>query len=163
MAKKVVVCAELGAFSLKDPIVEHLKKCGCEVDDISLREDSSDRPYYEIGEVVGKAIAAKKYDLGFVFCGSGMGVAMAANRIEGVYCACCETVHSAVMARGINNANVLALGVMITGPVLGCMMAEAFVNSEFPDSAPAHISREGLKQCLEELKKVDYAAHHQST
>lgn len=159
MNPRILVCAEKGAFSLKDPIVEHLKDLGYDVTDLSLRDDGSDRLYYEIGELVGKAISTKEYDLGFVFCGSGMGVSMAANRFEGVYCACCETVHSTIMSRGINNCNVLALGVMITGPVLGCQMAEAFVTSEFLTSAPKHISREGLKNAYEELLKVDHAAH----
>lgn len=160
MAPRIVVCAELGAFSLKDPIVAHLKACGYDPVDISLREDGSDRIYYEIGEVVGKAISAGEYDYGIIFCGSGMGVAMVANRFEGVYAACTESLQTTIMARGINNANVLALGVRLIAPQLGCDMAEAFVKSEFLKDAPADISKEILGACFEEVKKIDHAAHN---
>ena len=159
MNPKVVVCAELDAFSLKDPIVAHLKACGYDPVDISLREDGSGRTYYEIGEIVGKAISAKEYDFGFVFCGSGMGVCMVANRFEGVYAACTETLQTTIMSRGINNANVLALGVRLIAPQLGCDMAEMFLKSKFLDDAPADISREGLAACFEEVKKIDRSAH----
>lgn len=158
---KVIMCAELSAFSLKDPILAHLRKLGYDVDDLSLREDGSDRTYYEIGELVGKKIQNKEYDFGFVFCGSGMGVCMVANRFEGVYAACTESLQTTIMSRGINNANVLALGVRLIAPQLGCDMAQAFLESKFLDSAPLDISREGLAKCFEEVLKIDHAAHHQ--
>ena len=157
---KIIICAEKCAFSLKDPILNYLQGLGYEIDDLSLRPDGSDRPYYEIGELVGKKIQAKEYDFGIVFCGSGMGVAMAANRFEGVFAACTESLQTTVMARGINNANVLALGVRLIAPQLGCDMAKAFLESKFLDSAPEDINKQILSDFYDELVKIDHAAHN---
>ncbi len=157
---KILVCSEKCAFSLKDPVVEYLRNLGYEIDDISLREDGSDRPYYEIGEIVGELISNGVYEYAIVLCGSGMGVAMATNRYEGVYCAVCESVYTTVMSRGINNANVLALGVFTITPHMGCQMARAFLESNFPDSAPEGIDRDALMAAYKELKKIDFKAHH---
>lgn len=156
---KIVVSSESCAYVLKDAVVEHLKGLGHQVDDLSMREDGSDRPYTEIGELVGKKMEKKEYDFGIVFCGSGMGVCLVANRYEGVYAVCTESVRTTKMARGINNANVLAMGVRVIPPMLGCEMAEEFINATFPDSAPADIPREVLTDFFEDVLKIDHEAH----
>ncbi|MBO6054965.1 MAG: RpiB/LacA/LacB family sugar-phosphate isomerase [Oscillospiraceae bacterium] len=155
---KLVFCSEKIAFPLKDAVAQRLQSLGHEIVDLSLREDGSDRPYFEVGELVGKKMEQKEYDFGFVFCGSGMGVCMVANRFEGVFAACTESVRTTKMSRSINNANVLALGVNVIAPALGCEMAEAFVETKFPDSAPEGI-REFLKIAFAEVQKIDHEAH----
>lgn len=157
---KIVLCAESCAFVLKDAVMEHLKGLGYEVTDLSLREDGSDRPYFEIGALVGEKMQNKEYDFGIVFCGSGMGVCLVANRYEGVYAACTESVRTTKMSRGINNANVLALGVRVIAPILGCEMAQTFVESTFPESAPEDIDRAVLVNGFEEVLKIDQKAHN---
>ena len=155
---KLVFCSEKCAFPLKDAVAQHLRSLGHEIDDLSLREDGSDRPYYEVGELVGLKMEQKEYNFGFVFCGSGMGVCMVSNRFEGVFAACTESVRTTVMSRSINNANVLAMGVNVIAPALGCEMAQAFLETRFPDSAPEGI-QEILKVAFAEVQKIDHKAH----
>ena len=87
--------------------------------------------YYEVGRRVAKEVADKKFERGLLFCGTGMGVNLVANKFPGVYCGLCESVFAAKKCRIINNCNVLAMGGFIVGPKMGIEMVEAFLNTDF--------------------------------
>ena len=126
--ERIIMGADPFGVELKDTVKEHLEKQGYEIEDIS-GPDGLD--YVEVGKQVGKAISEKKFDRGFIFCGSGMGVNIVANKFKGVYCGLCESVTTARLCRIINNCNVLAMGGFIVGPKMGIEMAEAFLNTDF--------------------------------
>lgn len=161
---KILCCGQQQTAPLKDAVVAHLRQKGYMVDDLSAREDGKDWRTYQIGELTGKLVGEeKKYDFAIIFCGSGMGVCLSANRFQGVYCAHCESIYTVKMARGINNANVLAMGVNVIPPKLGCYMAEAFVSTKFLQDAPEGSNLSSMEQSYRELQEQDYAAHHLQT
>lgn len=124
----VIMGADPRGISLKNAVKEALVDEGFEVIDITGDEQQAS---YDVGYNVGKAIAEHKYDYGFVFCGTGMGVNLVANKFDGVYCALCESIETARLSRVINNANVLAMGGLIVTPYIGQQMARTFVNTGF--------------------------------
>ncbi|MGX4687342.1 RpiB/LacA/LacB family sugar-phosphate isomerase [Vagococcus sp. JNUCC 83] len=112
---KIIMGADPSRLLLKNEVKQYLSNKGVEVTDIT---ENSEQAYYSVGFEVGKAIANKEYDRGFIFCGTGMGVNIVANKFTGVYSALCESIETATLARKINNANVLAMGRLIITPYL---------------------------------------------
>lgn len=126
--KTAIVGADPLGIELKDAVVKTLEKEGFRVTDITGKEQQD---YFDVGFNVGKAMSERKYDFGFVFCGTGMGVNLVANKFNGVYCALVESVETARLAKIINNANMLAMGGIVVTPYMGSQMVRAFVNAEF--------------------------------
>ena len=126
----VIIGADPRGISLKDAVKEVLIDEGFYVVDITGNEQQTS---YDVGYVIGKAIAEHKYDFGFVFCGTGMGVNLVANKFNGVYCALCESIETARLSRIINDANILAMGGLIVTPYIGQQMARTFVNTTFSE------------------------------
>ena len=158
---KILCCGQQQTAPLKNAVVTYLKQKGHEVDDLSTREDGKDWRTYQIGALVGRLVGEeKKYDFAIIFCGSGMGVCLSANRFRGVYCAHCESIYTVKMARGINNANVLAMGVNVVAPKLGCYMAETFVSTIFLQDAPEGSNLASMEQSYRELQEQDQKTHH---
>lgn len=125
---KIIIGADPLGMDLKNHIKKYLLIHGFSVTDIT---ENSPSEYYTVGFEVGKAISRKEYDYGFIFCGTGMGVHLVANKFSGVYAALTESLETTVLSRKINNCNVLALGGLITTPYLAEQMVTAFLSTEF--------------------------------
>lgn len=160
--KKIIVSSDDSAFWLKEKVVEYMAARGYEFDDASLDDSGNNLPYYEAGRRVGEAVSSKRYQYGLVFCGSGMGVNITANRFQNVYCALCESVHTAALARKINNANVLALGGNIVAPDLACNMVDAFFNTDFLAGFEGE-TKEFLDDAIVKLAEIDAEAHNNTS
>ena len=128
--KKIIVAADPFAVTLKDAVVEHLKSKGYEVTDMGSTKEKS-QPYFECGAEVCKALQAGKAERAILFCGTGMGMSIVANRFKGVTAAVVESVFAAKMSRAINNANVLCLGQMIWGEWMAKEAVDVFLNTGF--------------------------------
>jgi ribose 5-phosphate isomerase B len=99
---------------LKRVLIEALKERGDEVIDLGTEsEDSVDYP--EFGAAVGRKVAADKDARGLIVCGTGIGIAIAANKIPGVRAAVVHDDFTAAAARAHNDANVIALGARVIG------------------------------------------------
>ncbi len=106
---KIVLGADHAGFALKEKVREYLTSKGLEVDDQGpLTPDPVDYPDY--AEKVATRVASKEADYGVLMCGTGLGVAIAANKVRGIRAATCNDTLSAHFARAHNDANVLALG-----------------------------------------------------
>lgn len=125
---KVVMGADPLSYDLKEAVKQHLQKNGIEVKDLTPTDDVD---YFSVGEEVGKQVASGEYKRGFIFCGTGMGVNIVANKYQGVYSALCESIETARLSRIINNANILAMGGIIITPYLGKQMADTFMKTPF--------------------------------
>jgi ribose 5-phosphate isomerase B len=112
---------------LTDAIVETLRAGGHEV---VLRVE--DEPWPDVGRSVGEAVARGDADRGVVCCWTGTGVSIAANKVDGVRAALCTDAETARGARRWNDANVLALGLRLTSPVVATELLDAFLATE-PD------------------------------
>jgi len=118
-------------FPLKQMIKEHLVGKAYTVQDIGVQSAQDDTPYYEIAGEVAKGIINKTFDRAILFCGTGMGMAIIANKYPGIYAAVCESAYSAEKSRSINNANILTLGAMVsTGPV-AMEIVDVWLTTEF--------------------------------
>lgn len=127
---KIAIGNDHGAVDLKFHIMNYLQKQGHEVvnfgSDVS---DSCDYPVY--AEKVGKAVVSGEFDKGILICGTGIGISIAANKIRGVRCALCSEPCSAKLTREHNDANILAMGARIIGPVLAESIVDAFLTTDF--------------------------------
>lgn len=117
-------------FALKVVIKEHLQNLGYTVIDFGCDSLAScDYPLY--AKQVGLAVQAGKIGAGILVCGTGIGMAITANKIAGVRAAnCCDT-YSARTAKEHNHANVLTLGARVVGRGLALDIVDAFLTAEY--------------------------------
>ena len=127
---KIAIGCDHGGIVLKEAILAELNKRGIEVVDKGCF-DSSSVYYPDYGEKVAEAVACGEADKGILMCGTGIGISMAANKIDGVRCALCGDCFSAEMARAHNDANVLALGARTLGEGLALKIVDTFLDGEF--------------------------------
>ncbi|PRB63461.1 MULTISPECIES: RpiB/LacA/LacB family sugar-phosphate isomerase [unclassified Microbacterium] len=130
--KRVVLGADFAGFALKNAVADHLRSRGWAVTDLTPVRDELPM-YHRVGFLVGSQIAERKFEKALAFCGSGMGIHIAASKCPHVHAAVCESVASARRAATANNANLLAMGAFFTGPELAMAMADAFLESSLGD------------------------------
>jgi len=148
---KVAVDCDDAAVELKKIIVQHLRVRGVEVADLDyLGKQKADYP--EIGYHLAQQIAAKKFDRGILMCGTGLGMAMIANKVEGVWAGTCHDPFSAERLKKSNDANVLTMGARVIGPELAKMIVDAWLNSEFAGG--------GSTPKVEQLRKLEHDSFH---
>jgi RpiB/LacA/LacB family sugar-phosphate isomerase len=130
--KHVIVGADFAGFKLKEAVKRHLEERGWTVTD--LTPTAEDVPmYHRVGFLVGSQISEREFEKGLAFCGSGMGIHIAASKCPHVHAAVCESVPAARRAATANNANLLAIGAFFTAPRLASAMADAFLEHSLGD------------------------------
>lgn len=126
---RIALATDHGGFALKQVIKHHLYEKGYEVLDLGTHtEESVDYPDY--GVLAGEAVVSGKADAGIVFCGSGIGICIAANKVHGARCALVTSVEMAVLAKSHNDANIISLGGRTTPPALAIEMVDAWLETE---------------------------------
>ena len=126
----IAIACDHSALALKKEVMAFLDENGYAYHDFgTYTEESCDYPYY--AALAGRAVVSGAYEVGIVLCGTGIGVSIAANKIEGVRCALCGDTYSAAMARAHNNANMLALGARVIGAELAKVIVETFLTTTF--------------------------------
>ncbi|MBF0170798.1 MAG: ribose 5-phosphate isomerase B [Nitrospinae bacterium] len=112
--KTIAIGADHGAYRLKGLFVERLRSLGYEpLDKGTDGEASCDYPDYAVA--VAKAVAAGEAGRGILLCGSGIGMSIVANKVDGVRAALCHDHYTAKMSRMHNDANVLCVGARVVG------------------------------------------------
>ena len=126
---RVALGSDHAGYELKAHLVATLEQWGYDVVDLGTEngEDSVDYPDY--GEAVGRAVVSGDADLGVAVCGSGIGIAIAANKVSGVRAAVVHDVTSAHLAREHNHANVLCLGGRLTGASVAVEALRAWLDA----------------------------------
>ncbi|MDO5673271.1 MAG: RpiB/LacA/LacB family sugar-phosphate isomerase [Actinomycetaceae bacterium] len=128
--RHVVVGADFAGFPLKEAVKAHLESRGWQVLDLTPEVDLAPM-YHRAGFLVGSKIAEGEYEKALAFCGTGMGIHVAASKCPHVHAAVAESLPAARRASTANKCNVLAMGAFWTGPALGAAMAEAFLENGF--------------------------------
>lgn len=154
MKKSIIIGADPLGFSVKEAVKKYLEQQEYEVADVGTLDEEHPVDYYKIGSKVGKSISNGKYDRGIIFCGTGMGVNIVANKYPGVYCGLCESVMSAKLCRIINNCNVLSIGGLFQGNYKAIEMVKVFLNTEFAEGF-TEASPEFLREAFEEVQKIE--------
>jgi len=127
--KIAIGCDEAG-YDLKQVIVEYVRSLGVQVDDLGCySKEPVDYP--DVAEHVARQVAAKKYERGILICGTGIGMAIVANKVPGVRAAQCHDVYSAERARKSNNAQIMTMGARVIGPELAKAIVKVWLESEF--------------------------------
>lgn len=127
---KIVIGNDHTAVELKKIIKEFVESKGYEVIDLGTNStESCDYPLY--GEQVGRAVVEKRADLGIAICGTGVGIAIAADKVKGVRTCVCSEPYTAKLSRMHNNTNVLALGARVVAGELAKMITEAWLDAAF--------------------------------
>ncbi len=153
-AMNIVVAADPFALDLKDSVVKHLTEAGHKVTDVGATKDNA-LAYYDGAPAACKLIQAGKADRGILFCGTGMGMSIVANKFKGVTASCVESVYAAKMARSINDSNVLTMGAMFIAPWKGNAMVDAWMNTKHTEGLEGFA--DFLKQALKKVDAIDKA------
>lgn len=127
---KVAIGCDHGGINLKPVLTKYLNEKGVEFKDFGCF-DTTSIDYNEFALAVSNAVASGEYDKGILFCGTGIGMSIVANKVKGIRCGHCHDVFSAKMTRLHNDANVLALGERVVGPGLMLEIVDAFLFTEF--------------------------------
>ncbi|MCI8557327.1 MAG: RpiB/LacA/LacB family sugar-phosphate isomerase [Lachnospiraceae bacterium] len=157
--KQILVGADFAGFPLKEAVVEHLKKKGWTVTDIGVRseDDEEKEMFHRIGLKVGAKISEGEFERALIFCGTGMGIHIAASKCPGVHAGVVESVPAALRAITGNGVNVLAMGAFYVAPQMGKDIADAYLSHSlgegyewWPNFYEFH------KLAIDELDAFDY-------
>ncbi len=137
---RIYIGADHRGFELKNALADFLHEQKYEVIDKGNVIYDKDDDYPIFADAVAHAVAQESGALGIVVCGSGVGVAIAANKVDGVRAGLCQTPEQAAAARRDDNINVLALAADFVDETAARAMAEAFLKTPF-DGASRHQRR----------------------
>jgi len=127
---KIAVGADHAGYQLKDQIKQHLQQQGMDVSDEGTSSpESVDYPDY--ARAVAHDVSQKRADLGILVCGSGIGMAIAANKVDGIRAANVTSEVEAQLSREHNNANILTLGARILQPDEAMRIVDAWLAAQF--------------------------------
>jgi ribose 5-phosphate isomerase B len=127
---KIALGADHAGFELKQKVKDHLGKKGVEVNDLgTINTDSVDYP--DFARLVAHEVAQHRADYGVLVCGSGIGMAITANKVAGIRAANVSDEQDARLSREHNNANVLAIGARIIGDEKAMNIVDIFLNTQF--------------------------------
>ena len=127
---KIALGCDHGGYELKEHIKGVLEKLGHTYEDFGCHsKESCDYP--DFGAAAARAVAEGRCDRGLVFCTTGIGISIAANKIRGIRCAHCADSLEAEMTRRHNDANMMAIGAGFTGEKLAERMVEVFLSTDF--------------------------------
>jgi ribose 5-phosphate isomerase B len=128
--KKISISSDHAGFELKESIKNFLIKKKFLVLDLGPRDGRSvDYPDY--AKKLAKNIISKKSDTGILVCGSGIGMAMSANRFKKIRAAVCYNIKSTKLSRSHNNANIIAIGSRLTKENLALKLVMIFLKTKF--------------------------------
>jgi len=127
---KIAIGCDHNALELKSVIIDLLKERKVEYEDFgTFTKDPIDYP--DIAKKVAYAIAEGKFERGILICGTGLGMAMAADKVKGIRAAACCNIYQAERAIKSNNAQIMTLGAQVIGIELAKLLVIAWLDSEF--------------------------------
>lgn len=130
---KIAVGCDEAAYELKKLILKHLAEqtqVAVQAKDFGVFSSES-VDYPDIALKVAEAITCGEYERGILLCGTGLGMAIAANKVPGIRAATCHDTFSAERAQKSNNAQIITLGARVIGPELAKKIVSAWLESSF--------------------------------
>lgn len=126
----LVIGSDHAGYPLKKDIIKFLENRQIDFFDVGTYDgEKGDYPKYAL--LVAQSIISGKAEKGLLFCGSGVGMSISANKINGIRCVVCSEPYSAIMSRQHNDCNVLALGSRVVGPELAILIVESWLQSNY--------------------------------
>jgi len=145
----IALACDKAGYPLKEMVLRYLTEKSIPYTDMGCCEgEEGDYPVFALR--AAHAVASGEADKGLLFCGTGIGVSIAANKVRGIRCAVCGDAYSAVMSREHNNCNMLALGARVIGGGLALSIVDAWLNASF--AGGRHLRR------VEQIMRVEEEA-----
>ena len=147
---KIVVGGDHAGYLMKGPTIKALERWEHEVTDLGVHADTEDADFPDIAQLVCDEIRAGRADKGVIVCGTGVGAAIAANKVPGIRAALCHDVYSAYQCVEHDDVHVLCMDAQIIGIKLAEDILSAFLNAEF--SIDEHFRRRVAKLADMEIR-----------
>lgn len=161
--KQIVVGADFAGFPLKEVVVKHLQKKGWTVTDLgvrSLEDTDTENMFHRVGLRVGAQISEGNFERALLFCGTGMGIHIAASKCPHVHAGVVESVPAALRAITGNGVNVLAMGAFYVAPQMACDIVDAYLGANLGSGYEWWSNfYEFHKLAIDELEAFDYEAY----
>ena len=130
MSKKFYIATDHAGYALKAYVKDVVTDLGHEI--VDLGPDSADRvDYPDFAKKCTEAVLAEEGTFGILICGTGIGISMAANKVQGIRAALCHDHYTAKLTRQHNDANILCFGERVVGKGVIADMIEVFASTEF--------------------------------
>jgi ribose 5-phosphate isomerase B len=134
--KTIVIGCDNAALDMKNTILEYLESLGYQVEDAGINSTEEDIYYPLVAQKLCQSIIKSGYQKeGILICGTGIGMAMSANKCKGIRAAVCHDNFSAERAKLSNNSNVLCMGSRVIGPELAKKIVKEWVGLTFVDGS----------------------------
>ena len=158
--KYLVVGADFAGYPLKEVVVAHLKEKGWKITDLGVTDptvEDSENMFHRVGLRVGSQISEGNFERALLFCGTGMGIHIAASKCPHVHAGVVESVPAALRAITGNGVNVLAMGAFYVAPAMACDIADAYLGAELGSGYEWWTNfYEFHKLAIDELDAFDY-------
>ena len=128
---KIALSCDPAGIVLMPAVKKVLEEKGITYEEFGMFENDTTRDYPIFAYRAAKAVAEGKCDRGIILCGTGVGVSMAANKVNGIRCCCCSDAYSIKMSRAHNDCNMLAMGGRVIAPESAEMLVEYFIDTPF--------------------------------
>jgi len=145
---RIAIGADHGGYPLNERVSEELRAAGHELIDFGTHDGSAPDDYPDYALKVGQAVQNGEAEIGILICGSGVGAAVAANKLGGIRAALCGDTYSGHQSREHDDCNVLCLGARVVGEELALDIVRAFVAARFS-------GEERHRRRLEKIKAIE--------
>lgn len=127
---KVAIGSDHGGLDLKEAVIATLNSLNLEYEDMGTHDRNS-CDYPDFAQKVAESVASGRFEQGILICGTGLGMSIAANKVQGIRAALCNEIFSAQMARAHNDANILCLGARVVGAGVAQEIVKAYFGTQF--------------------------------
>ena len=149
--KKLAIGNDHTAIDMKNEIMAYVQEKGIEV--INVGTDTTDSFNYPIsGYKVARLVADGEVDGGILICGTGVGISLAANKVQGIRCVTCSEPYSARLSRQHNNSNIVAFGARVIGVETAKDIVDAWIGAEYEGGR--HEARVQMLTEIEQTQKL---------
>ena len=152
--EKIILGADAWGMELKNIIREHLEKKSYKILDIGMYNKEETIDYFMIAQTAAIKIQKNEAEKAILFCGTGMGVAIVANKFRGVYASVVESEFTAKMCKTINNSNVLTMGGMIISQHRAKLAVDNWLEAKHTEDLDKDLAN-FLKNSLNEISKIE--------
>lgn len=128
---RLAIGCDEAAFQLKEVIRKYVEEKGMEVDDYGVYNSEAKALYPDVAVKVSESVATGKNHRAILICGTGIGMAISANKVPGIRAAVCHDMYSAERSRKSNNCQILCLGARVVGLETAKSMVDVWLESEF--------------------------------
>ncbi len=126
----IIIGSDHGAYELKEAVCKYFDENNIEYYDAGIHANES-VDYPDIAFPIAEKVAAGEYEKGMIFCGTGIGVSICANKVEGIRAGLCTDCYTAEYCRLHNDANILCIGGRVTPPDKAIEIVKTFLSTEF--------------------------------